>query len=176
MIVILGGANDKNGNLDEFTIARIEKCLEINQNDEIILSGGKRHFNILHCQLVKEYILNKNNNAIISKLFIENNDTVDEAINISEYIKSNYIENLKIITSDWHLKRSKYLFDFCCKNNNNIKLEYISTTYDQKKYVSFGANIIDLSIIDRQEEEKLKILINKPYGKWYAYINKINSK
>ena len=116
-----------------------------------------------HCSLVKKSLLNKYPLLNIEKEFVENNSTVDEAINMSEYFKNlNYEGKIIIITSNWHIERSKYLFNITFNKLDNITLEYHET----------DENEIQLEL---EEKEKLYTLKNMPYGNWFNYINEINS-
>jgi len=163
MIIILGGANNKNGELHSTTINRLEKYLEIKDNypnSRVILSGGYRFSKISHCALVKKYLLNKDITIHIEKEFTENNNTIDEAINISQYLSNiNYRDNIIIITSPWHLQRAKYLFNITCSDMN---INYI--TYK---------NIDEENVFISEEIDKLEKLKNAPYGKWYVFLNNL---
>ena len=162
-VVILGGQNDHNGILSEFTKKRIEKFYEIykcNKNLKVILSGGFRFSTISHCKIVRKIITKEIPDIIIEKEFEQNNDTIDEAINLAKYFsKIDYSGQIIILTSNWHLDRSKYLFDTTFKNINKINLEYITTNENNTQYI-------------KNEKIKLDELINNPYGKWLSYKNK----
>ena len=115
-IILLGGSNNKNGKLSNTTIMRLNKFFEVYEQNEIlkpkiIISGGFRFSEVSHCELIKNEILQKYPNILIEKEFIENNNTIDEAINISEYLSLNYTGNVIIITSSYHMNRVKYLFN-----------------------------------------------------------------
>ena len=163
MIIILGGANNKNGKLHITTINRLEKYLEIKDNypnSKVILSGGYRFSKISHCALVKEYLLNRDPTIHIEKEFIENNNTVDEAINISRYLGNiNVRDNIIIITSPWHLQRAKYLFNIACSDMN---INYI--TYK---------NIDEENVFISEEIDKLYKLKSAPYGKWDKFLKNL---
>lgn len=172
-IVILGGYNDANGILSNFTLKRLEKFYEVYEqnielNPKIIISGGFRFSEISHCKLIKNVILDKYPDIIIDKQFIENNNTIDEAINISEYLsKTNYLDKLIIITSDWHMPRVKYLFNETFKKISHIELIYIEAI-DTNNIIS---NIDYINLIN-DEETKLIQLITNPYGRWKYYLAK----
>jgi len=163
MIIILGGANNKSGELHSTTINRLEKYLEIKDNypnSKVILSGGYRFSKMSHCALVKQYLLNKDPTIHIEKEFTENNNTVDEAINIPRYLSNvGYKGNIIIITSPWHLQRAQYLFNISCSNINYI-------TYE---------NIDEMNKFMLEETDKLYKLKDKPYGKWNTFLNNLNN-
>lgn len=163
-IIILGGDNDSSGNLSNSTLMRLKKFDEIyndykNNYPKIIISGGVRFSKMSHCSLIKKKLQNKYPNIKINKEFEENNNTIDEAINIEKYFKDiNYKGNIKIITSNWHTNRVKYLFNIVFKSYDNLNIEYIET----------NENEIEL---EKEEEIKLYNLKYTPYGKWKEYIN-----
>ena len=164
-IIILGGNNDSSGNLSNYTLIRLEKFDEIynnykNLDPKIIISGGFRFSQISHSSIIKKKIQNKYPNIIIEKEFIENNDTIDEVLNLDKYLKNiNYKKNIKIITSNWHMNRVKYLFGKVFEIYDNLTIEFIET----------NENEIEL---EKQEKIKLFNLKHKPYGKWKEYILK----
>ena len=166
MIIILGGPNDKKGNLHKSTINRLDKYIEIKNkypNFKVILSGGYRFSSVSHCELIKKYLLDKEPSIEIEKEFIENNNTIDEAINISRYLLDiSYQGNIIVITSPWHLQRAKYLFDIAFNSCSNINTEYIS-------YISGE----EMKQFDPEEKIKLENLKYAPYGKWKVFVNNL---
>lgn len=172
-IVILGGYNDANGILSNFTLKRLEKFYEVYEknielNPKIIISGGFRFSEISHCKLIKNVILDKYPDIIIDKQFIENNNTIDEAINISKYLsKTNCLDKLIIITSDWHMPRVKYLFNETFKKISHIELIYIEAIDTN----NINSNNDYINLI-KDEETKLLQLRTTPYGSWKYYLTK----
>ena len=159
-IIVLGGDNDLNGNLSLQMLARLKKFNEVydkykKNEPKIIISGGFRFSKISHSNIVKKFMLEKYPNINIVKEFEENNNTVDEAINIGNYLRNN-VERILIITSNWHLPRAKYLFGKVFEKNNSI--EYMETNENEPK-------------LKQEEETKLYNLKTKPYGKWKEYIS-----
>ena len=163
-IIILGGNNDQNGNLSNSTLERLYTFVDVYEqykllNPKIIISGGYRFSEVSHCELIKNKILQIYPKKLFEKEFIENNDTVDEAINISNYIeKIKYIGKIIIITSNWHMNRVKYLFNKTFEKLKNVDIDFIEA-YDNN----------DTCI--NEEKYKLEQLIHTPYGKWLEYIN-----
>ena len=167
-IVILGGENDKKGNLSEFTKKRLETFDEVygsyrdeGEDPKIIISGGFRFSEMSHCSLVKEHLLAKYPGLNVEKEFIENDNTVDEAMNMAEYFKSRK-GLVVIITSDWHLGRAKYLFNKTFDGLSNIEIAYVATQEN------------DLLNKQRDKDESIKIheLIHNSYGAWKEYLDK----
>lgn len=162
-IILLGGNNDEKGNLSNYTLERLDKFFKIYDlnkilNPKIIISGGYRFSEVSHCQLIKNKILQIYPNITFEKEFIENNDTIDEAINISDYLSlKNYIGKIIIITSNWHMTRSKYLFNITFKKLKNVDVNFIEAYDNNETFIN-------------DEKHKLEQLIKNPYGKWLEYI------
>jgi hypothetical protein len=169
-IIILGGTNDKNGILSDFTKKRIEKCYEMLHNDQnnvnVHFSGGFNEkfnsTNISHSQLCINYFnqINKLNIKINKQMHEKNNNTVDEAIHFGQYFANNKL-NIKFITNDWHVKRVKYLFEKTLEYYNVLNYEIISVKSDIKNE-TFIEN----------ENNKVRELIEKPYGLWKEWLVK----
>ena len=168
-IIILGGENDKQGNLSNTAKKRLEKFFEVYElykthNPKIIISGGIRFSQISHCSIVKKTLLDKYPNLQIEKEFIQNDNTVAEAINLANYFRNiDYSDKVIIITSNYHMTRVKYLFNITFKSLNKIEIDYIETNETLQQ--------TDI------EEEKTKLynLKNKPYGTWLNYINETSA-
>jgi uncharacterized SAM-binding protein YcdF (DUF218 family) len=120
-IVILGGGIDKNGNLPQYVKKRLDKAIEIfkkNKNSNILVSGKYSFLYpknlippITEAQAMRNYLIKK---GILKKnIFLENKskDTISNAY----YSKKIYFipkkeKKAKIITSEFHLPRVKYIF------------------------------------------------------------------
>jgi vancomycin permeability regulator SanA len=164
-IVILGGENDKKGSLSEFTKKRLDKFDEVyssyrtnGEDPKVIISGGFRFSEMSHCSLVKEHLLAKYPRLNVEKEFIENDNTVDEAINMAEYFR-NRSGLVVIITSDWHLERARYLFGKTFEGLSNIEIVCMATQENEEQ---------------REKDESVKIheLIHNSYGAWKEYLGK----
>tara|TARA_R110002074_G_scaffold386746_1_gene568581 strand:- start:5508 stop:6026 length:519 start_codon:yes stop_codon:yes gene_type:complete len=167
-IVILGGENNKKGNLSEFTKKRLDQFDEVyssyrdeDEDPKIIISGGFRFSEMSHCSLVKKHLLAEYPGLNVEKEFIENDNTVDEAINMAEYFRSRS-GLVVIITSDWHSGRARYLFNKTFEELSNIELVYVATQEN------------DSLNKQRVKDESIKIheLVNNPYGIWKEYLDK----
>ena len=166
-IVVLGGTNDIEGNLNLFTKDRCIYANSILDNKKkyiIHFSGGfNKKFNKTndsHSNICKKYFLTLNN---IDEKYIylheENNNTVDEAINFGNYFKQNSYKEIIIITNDWHYKRVKYLFD------------KVFNFYKIKNYKIIGLESkSDTELIEKEEAKKIEQLKKNPYGKWKSWL------
>ena len=167
-VVVLGGSNDIEGNLNIFTKDRCNKAkLILNKEKEykIHFSGGfNKKFNktnISHSIICKNYFstINKIDEKFIF-LHEENNNTVDEAIHFGNYFKKNDYKEIIIITNDWHYKRVKYLFDkvFNCYEIKNYRIIGVESTSDIK-------------LIEKEEAKKIEQLKKNPYGEWKKFLD-----
>jgi RimJ/RimL family protein N-acetyltransferase len=163
-VIVLGGCNDENEILDEYTKERCDKAIYIiNNNSNIILhlSGGiDKHFNksnTNHSEICKKYILD-NINTHINNIILhsKNNSTVDEAINFGKYFQ-NTNDNIIIISNIWHIDRVKYLFNKTFKFYNISNYEFISTENNNLE-------------LKKENDFKIQQLINKPYGIWKEWL------
>lgn len=169
-IVVLGGTNDHNGILSDFTKKRIEHCYTMLENEHnninIHFSGGFNEkfnsTNISHSELCINYFnqINKLNLKLDKEIHEKNNNTVDEAIHFGKYFKNNHL-NIKFITNDWHVKRVKYLFGKTLEYYNILNYEIISVK----------SNTIDETLIE-SDNNKVTELIKNPYGLWKEWLVK----
>ena len=110
--------------------ARIDKAIEILNRGEarVILMSGNRHGkipqNVTHAQAMKNYAISRgvNPNAIFKEEVAV--DTTYEAVHVKRLSKPRGWRKLAIVSSDYHMKRIKYLFDFAF--GNGYKLSYFS--------------------------------------------------
>lgn len=163
-LIVLGGTNDKNKVLDNYTKERCDRAIDIisnlnNYDIKVHLSGGMNEnfnkSNTNHTEICENYISSKINfNNFI--LHSENNSTVDEAINFGKYFE-NINDEILIISNDWHIERVSYLF-------NKTFTFYNVTNF---KFISIESNNLEL-----KEQNKVKVneLINKPYGIWKDWL------
>lgn len=221
VILSLGSFNDNNKNLSLIAKYRMKKCYELlekyksNNNVKIILSGGKgSHFNITdetHSSICEKYLIEKLN---VNKIHLTNNNiksfknitnTVEEAIAFyEEMIKEKSVfflaNTIIILTSPFHLERTKYLFkkvydkisiknkgillfESCDilpisnKNDNNIDFldPYIpkKNHKDLWKYYMSNFSKNQINALKLYEKNGLDNLINRPYGIWLDFLNKI---
>ena len=164
-LVILGGVHNNKGELIDFTKNRIIKCYEMLddlKDISIHFSGGCNEIfnktNVSHSKICLNYFeeLNKNNYNVKKEVHINNNNTVDEAINFGEYFQ-NCNSEIKIITNGWHIDRVSYLF------------KKVFDFYEIKNYEFINA---DPDILDntRINDEK-KQLKENPYGTWKKWLD-----
>lgn len=141
-IVILGGGIDKNGNFPQYVKKRLDKAIEIfekNKNSKILVSGKYSFLYpknlippITEAQAMKNYLIKR---GILKKnIFLENKskDTMSNAY----YAKKTYFilkkeKKAKIITSEFHLPRVKYIFKKVF--GKDYKFQYIPVSSNLNK-------------------------------------------
>lgn len=169
---MLGGSNDKYGNLSDFVLKRINTLDKVISDYnvshsciKIILSGGTRFSNIPHCIYSEKEVRKKHTDISIDK-FIDCNDTIDEALALKKYLDGGEGDvddvHVTVITSNWHMNRAKYIFNTVFKHRD-IDIKYHQT--DER-------NINNIDLV-KEEHKKLEHLIAYPYGKWEKIISSL---
>lgn len=128
ILIVLGAPNSPKGILSSIARNRLDLCFEIfKKNDLILCTGGwGKHFNTSvnsHSYYAKEYLKDK---GIPKYSFLEDalsSNTVDDAVKTKKIISKYDNPKLIVITSDFHIKRVKLIFNeiFHGKNINFIK-------------------------------------------------------
>jgi uncharacterized SAM-binding protein YcdF (DUF218 family) len=118
LIIVLGSPNKENGELYSVAKERCELALQIyrkNSACKIILTGGYGdHFNRSkkpHACYLKSYLLKA---GIIREDIIacvESTNTREDASLTKSIVEKNKIEKIIIITSDFHEKRARFIFE-----------------------------------------------------------------
>lgn len=122
-------------------LKRIKKTSEVYNEIKasfFVTTGWKydSHLNEPMCKIMSKYainILNIDRKNIIE--ISEAKDTVGEALFLKVAIKklNLKINEMHIITSDWHLERSKEIFDFIFGGKDDPKLFYYEIKGDSKE-------------------------------------------
>ena len=136
ILIVLGGTNSEQGDLCNISKDRLNYCITKFQKENLILcTGGKgNHFNTAknaHAFYAKKYLIK---NGIPKENFLDfavSKHTVDDALKIKE-ILSEHDNNLLIITSDYHLKRVKLIFNEILKDYN-MKFVGVSSNLEKEK-------------------------------------------
>lgn len=116
IIIVLGGSNDIDGTLSKTSFSRLDCCLENYQKgDLIICTGGWGHnFNKNekpHAYFAQSYLIKK---GLSKKTILESAlsaNTVEDAVMSKSILSKIEFDRLLVITSDFHLKRAKLIFD-----------------------------------------------------------------
>jgi len=140
-IIVLAGGMDKNNEPNIFVKKRLDKAIELfNSNTLIIILGGGTYHKppgldanqyVMHeSTSCANYLINKgiDPNKIIREW--ASYDTIANGyFAFLNYIIPFKINECSVITSQFHMKRTKTIFNYFNKliTNNNINLKYIET-------------------------------------------------
>ena len=133
IIIVLGSPNDENGNLSEMALARAQTAFSqhrIHPNYMILPTGGfGEHFNTTnktHGYYLKKYLIKL---GIKEDLFLEvaeSKNTPDDAFKAMAIVKKYQLENIIVVSSDFHMERVRYIFD---RVFEAYKLNYVAAPY-----------------------------------------------
>tara|TARA_B110000259_G_scaffold158538_1_gene181003 strand:+ start:124 stop:672 length:549 start_codon:yes stop_codon:yes gene_type:complete len=125
IIIVLSNELDESFKINLVTKLRSDYISSIYNKGDIIITlgwnGGLNTESISH--KVKDYIANKigvPEKSIIS--IPDSRDTVGDSFFSREYIEKNGLKNndVHVITSNWHIKRVKFIFQTCLPNTKFI--------------------------------------------------------
>ena len=149
IIIILAHANDDKGNLSEISKERLNLGKEISQKNpeyKIILTGGYGdNFNSTkkpHHLYSKKYLLKNGVNEEIFLQSTESSNTVHDALDSKPIVEKYSVKNLTVISSDYHIKRVKYIFRSVF---SGYKLNFFSSKTKSR----------DLLLLKKHEKEAL---------------------
>ena len=163
LICVLAGGIQNNGDVNEFVKARLDKAIELynkyNNSYILVLGGGTYHktphinkegFVVHESTCCAIYL---NNNGIPGYHIMREWSSYDTIANgffaFTNYINILDIDILYVITSEFHIERSKLIFDYFNKLfNKNITI-YYKETYN---------NLDDNTLKIRRDREKSSIL------------------
>ncbi|MBU3905284.1 MAG: YdcF family protein [Nanoarchaeota archaeon] len=182
-IVILGSQVKQDGSIDDFMKFRLDKGIEIfNENiaSYLIMSGkygflSKEKPPITEAEAMKKYAIE--HDIPEDKLLLEDQskDTIGNAYFTKiKYLKPRNWNKLVIVTSDFHLKRTEYVFnkilgadyqiEYIGVDSHLSEQEMVKMNLVEDKVISFLKNYVDL--IDPKDDEKTKQLL---YSEHPAY-------
>jgi hypothetical protein len=117
VMIILG--YESQGELSEIAKQRVDKGIELYKDHKvkILLSGGfslehKKDPGFREASLMKDYALSKGVSAEDLLTEEESRDTLGNACFTKRIINSNSWKNILIVTSDFHIKKTQFHFDF----------------------------------------------------------------
>lgn len=124
-IIILGSPNNEKGELFNIAIERCNLALKEYNNHpgwKFLLTGGfGEHFNkthLPHAQYLKEYLISK---GISEKDFVEfalSKNTIEDAELSRKIVEKHKVNNVLIVTSDYHFNRADYIFSKIFENTD----------------------------------------------------------
>jgi len=149
ILIVLGSPNSHDGELSSIAKNRLDVCFKsFVTDDKILCSGGwGEHFNTSkrsHAYHAKEYLLEK---GILESCFLRpalSSNTVDDAVKIKEIVSDFKEPKLLVVTSDFHIERTKLIFNEILKEytieylgalNNLLKQELKIIVEHEKKAI-----------------------------------------
>ncbi|QKX05956.1 YdcF family protein [Aquimarina sp. TRL1] len=116
VLVVLGGPNSVLGELSAISKSRLNHCaLLYREGKQVLCTGGwGEGFNTSeapHAFYAKQYLLRKGVKEDDFLAFALSKHTVDDAVKVKEVLYNREDVSLKIITSDFHVRRVKLIFN-----------------------------------------------------------------
>lgn len=159
IITILGSPNDDSGKLYSVAIERCEEAISSYINNpgwKFVLTGGYGdHFNTTnnpHAFYLKEYLMEQGIPEIDILDLVESRNTLEDASLLKPIVIQSQIEFVVIITSDYQMKRARYIFEREF-SNDNVRLFFIATKTDEKKC------LLNLNELKKHEHQALLKLL-----------------
>ncbi|WP_237158031.1 YdcF family protein [Shewanella psychrophila] len=154
MIIILGAPNDDEGNLSHFALSRCDAAFTRFNDDRslnFICTGGYGdHFNRTehpHALYCKRYLMSLGVPDDRFLALVESRFTFEDA-SLSKAILDKYkISSAVLVTSDFHLNRSKFIFDGVIKS---VYFQYVGakTWCSEAEMVKLAAH--EASVMGRE--------------------------
>ena len=120
-IVLLGGPNSDKGELSDIVKSRCQTAFEYHLNYpelKILCTGGfGAHFNVTqqaHADYVKAYLKELGVSETQFLPIAESRFTLEDALLAKPILKQAAISDVVLITSSFHIKRAKYIFNRIC--------------------------------------------------------------
>lgn len=139
IIVLLGASNDEKGKLSQMSMDRIECAYSIysnNGNTTFLCTGGfGEHFNttdIPHAKYLEQQLLSKGVSYEDFLPFIISSNTKEDILALKNAIDYASTDLLVIITSDFHIKRVKMLYEMMIHYENVVFIPAISTIEEKE--------------------------------------------
>ncbi|MFT5756043.1 MAG: uncharacterized SAM-binding protein YcdF (DUF218 family) [Alteromonadaceae bacterium] len=151
-IIVLGSPNDESGNLSPIALSRSEKALsEYNRvgDCKILCTGGfGQHFNstnVPHGKYLQDHLMSK---GVPASSFIDialSSFTREDATLSKPILEKHSIMDVILVTSDFHMKRAKLVFNRILPNIEFVYSEAttISTDVEFKKLLQHEHNAIE---------------------------------
>jgi vancomycin permeability regulator SanA len=133
LLIVLGSTLTAKGDLSPIAKSRLDKCLEIcKASDDILvlLTGGfGGHFNKtgrIYALYAYEYLVSSGLDPLKISALVASTDTVEDATMSFRIIEHLNPKQIKVITSDFHLERVRYIFERVFINR---QIDYFSVPY-----------------------------------------------
>ncbi len=157
-IIILGSGVNKDGSLPPIAVQRVNKGMELFKKGlaEKIIVSGKKPFRkkpllISEARAMANYLKEKGipeKNIILEE---ESQDTLENAFfTKTRILKPNKWNKIIIVTSDFHMSRTKYLFKKILGRNYKILFEESKSNLSKRQK----------TLLEKKETDKLRLIRN----------------
>jgi len=140
IIIILGSPNDEHGNLSDMAISRLMRGLQEYRQREgykILCTGGfGEHFNTTdkpHAAYATNYLIQSGLQETDILEIAESKNTAEDAILTKPIVEKHRVKSLIIVSSDFHMKRVKYIFKKVFKGFN-LTFYGAKTNFTDQRY------------------------------------------
>jgi uncharacterized SAM-binding protein YcdF (DUF218 family) len=177
-IIVLG--HESKRKLSSLCIKRLEKAIKLYSKKElpIIFSGGyslknKRGEGPSEAELMKNYAIKKG--VSLSNILLEekSRDTQGNAYFTKQILKKKGWKKVLVITSDFHLLKTKFFFDFIYGPKFKISYMGVKSDFSKKEIKEKERKSIDVMIkiykekdIKQGEDEKIGEILKTFYAKF----------
>lgn len=127
IILLLGASNDSQGNLSQMAIDRLECAFSLyacNNDVKFLCTGGfGQHFNttdLPHAEYLKRWLSSQGVKEEDFLPFILSSNTYEDIHGLKDRMKEITGDVLIVITSDFHIKRVRILFEQSIPYENTI--------------------------------------------------------
>jgi len=133
LLVVLSHLMSKTCELGDESLARVDMAIKLfssDQYDKLVTLGWdyRADCDVPIAEVVSEYILKKSDidNSLVIAL-IESRDTVGDAIYCLDYFRRSKLKKIVVVTSDYHVERSKFIFNRVFNNAVSIEVHGVET-------------------------------------------------
>jgi uncharacterized SAM-binding protein YcdF (DUF218 family) len=140
VIIVLGNDPRPSKKIPDLMKSRLNACINYYQKipSPVILSGGyalsyEKDPGFREAKIMKDFLLKKGIPKEKIILECKSRDTAGNALFTKQIVQKHNWKNILIITSDFHIKRTKTTFNFIYGNGYKIKVKGIKTNFPSEK-------------------------------------------
>ncbi len=168
-IIVLGSSLDKHGYLTGIGISRVEKAIELYKKTPCkVIMSGHSSIDIIdakktEAQAMEDYAIMHGVNKDDSIKEERSRDTIGNAFFSKQIIDSKKIKNIVVVTSDFHITRSAYIFKKIFSGSYIIKLVKSASNENREKKEKELLEITKKLLGNISSEKQLKEFIFDKY-------------
>ena len=166
LLVVLSHLMSKDCKLGKESVARADMAIKIfscEKYDKLVTLGWdyRADCDVPIAEVMRDYILK---NSDIDKSLVmevrESRDTVGDAVYCSEFFCSPVLKQIVVVTSDYHVKRTKFIFSRVFNNSVSIEVYGVETEanldseilmHEQKSLDAFCQTFDEVDFSSRHE-------------------------